>query len=89
MNNLKKVLPIAIVVACLMLASSLIALVSAGLNPWIVLKMFEAGADRVNVASVFGFVGIIRACISVAGIVILVLAFWWKFKTAQISTNSE
>jgi hypothetical protein len=75
--------------ACLMLASSLLAVAAAGLNPWIVPKLVEAGTNRVTIASVFGFVGIFRACISLAGIVLLVLAFWWKFKTAREPAPSE
>jgi len=75
--------------ACLMLAGSVISMVSAGLNPWIVFKMIEAGANRVSVTSIFGFVGILRAFVSVAGIVLLILAFWWKFRAGQESTTSE
>lgn len=78
-----------IIGACLMLAGSLVTLAVAGLNPWIMFKLVEAGTDRASIASVFGAIGIFRACISLAGIVVLVLAFWWKFKAERTPKTPE
>ena len=78
-----------IIGACLMLAGSLVALAVAGLNPWITFKLVEAGTDRVSIASIYGAIGIFRACISLAGIVVLVLAFWWKFKAERTHKTPE
>lgn len=66
----------------LMLASSVINSTWAGLNPWILPKLREVGVDLVSIAQVFSAVSIVCGCISLAGIILLVYAFWQKFKAS-------
>jgi len=72
--------------ACLMLASSVIHSAAAGLNPWLMPKLMEDGVDLVSIAQVFSAIAIVRGCISLAGIVFLVYAFWKKFKAKPTLT---
>ena len=72
----------------LMLASSVIASIWVALMPWLVLKLTEAGSDRITIAIISSIVNITRGFISLAGIIFLIYAFWRKFKTASISVGS-
>ena len=72
----------------LMLANSVIASIWAALVPWLVIELTEAGTDRVAIAFISSIVNITRGCISLAGIIFLVYAFWRKFKSRQTQTIS-
>ncbi len=67
----------------LMLASSLISSAIAGLNTWLVFKLAESGTDRVTIAGTFGIIRFFVSFISLAGIVLLIHAFWQKFRSKQ------
>jgi len=68
---------------CLMLFGALVSMTMLILNPFIVARLAESRISRVNIAGVLGAVGLFRACLSLAGIVLLVLAFWQKFKAVR------
>ena len=72
----------------LMLASSVVVSIWAALMPWLVLKITEAGSDRITIAIISSIVNITRGLISFTGIIFLIYAFWRKFKTATISVGS-
>ena len=74
---------------CLMLAGILVSITVVILNPFIVTRLAESGISRVRFAGVFGAIGIFRSCLSLAGIVLLVLAFWQKFKAGHAPVVSE
>ena len=67
--------------ASLMLASSVFATVVDALRPQLINWLFEIRHDlsAVEIAGMFGIIGLIRACITLAGISFLVYAFWAKF----------
>jgi hypothetical protein len=67
--------------ASLMLASSVFATIVEALHPNLIAWFFETGHDLSNVeqARIFGIIGTVRACITLAGISFLVYAFWTKF----------
>ncbi|MFC2014305.1 hypothetical protein ACFLU8_05530 [Chloroflexota bacterium] len=73
----------------LMLVSSVVASIWAALMPWVVLNLTEAGSDRTTIAIVSSIVNITRGCISLAGIVFLVYAYWQKFKTGPTPVVSD
>ena len=70
----------------LMLAASVIGTATAGISVWLFPSLAEGGIDFRSIARVFGAISIIRTCIAVAGIVLLVYAFWQKFKARQTLT---
>ena len=67
----------------LMLTSSLISSAIAGLNTWLVFKLAEAEIDRVTIAGIFGIIRFFSSFISLAGIILLIYAFWQKFRDKQ------
>ena len=70
----------------LMLVSSVVGSVWDGLyfslRSWIA----EAGVDYMTVGWTFSVIGIVRGLISLAGIILLVYAFWKKFKSKTALT---
>ena len=70
----------------LMLAGSVISTATAGISAWLLPGLVHSGTDFRSIAQVISTIGIIRACIAVAGIVLLVYAFWQKFKARQTLT---
>jgi hypothetical protein len=75
--------------ASLMLFGSLLSPVFTLFNQLIISNLSKAGIDQVSIGSIFGAIGIILTCFSAAGIIMMVLAFYWKFKTRQESATSE
>ena len=65
---------------CLMLFVSIISTSAPFLFPVMISNFITSGADQLMVVRILGVAGIINALISLAGIVLLVLAFWKKFK---------
>ena len=67
--------------ASLMLASSVFAAVVNALQPHLVIWLVEAGHDYSTSerALMSSIIGLVRACITLAGISFLVYAFWTKF----------
>ena len=72
-----------------MLVSSFVSSFWAVLMPWLVLKLTEAGSDRITIAIISSIVNITRGCISLAGIVFLVYAYWQKFQTEPTPVVSD
>ena len=70
----------------LMLASSVIATASAGISIWLFPLWAERGLDFRSISQVLSAISIVRACIGLAGIILLVYAFWQKFKARQTLT---
>ena len=66
--------------ACLMLVSSVVGSAWARLNPLLVLRMTEAGIDYKIIGLMFSAINFVRAFISLAGIILLVYAFWQRFE---------
>jgi hypothetical protein len=67
--------------AFLMLASSVVQSITAGLSPWLPPKLIEAGTNYTTIGMIFSAIHFVRAFISLAGIIFLIYAFWRKFKT--------
>ena len=65
---------------CLMLASSIIRSVASVLVPWLVPGLREAGMSNVSIAWNISAIHMFGGIISLTGIVLLVHAFWQKFK---------
>jgi hypothetical protein len=65
--------------ACLMLASSLIASVAAGLMPWLGIKLAETADTITEINSILFVIHTVNSLIALAGIVLLVYAFWRRF----------
>jgi len=66
---------------CLMLAGSVIGSAWAGLNPLLVRKLIAAGTENISIAMISSAINVVRGLISLAGIILLVYAFWQRFKT--------
>lgn len=73
--------------ASLMLANGVLGIIFAVLSPWTMawLSATERGLSFTEAAMIISAFGLFRSCISLAGIVLLVIAFWRKFnaKTQQ------
>ena len=74
---------------CLMLAVSVISAAAPLLMPWIITNFAASGADQLSIVRIIGAAGIINALISLAGIILMVLAFWKKFKSSRPATASK
>ena len=70
----------------LMLASSVIATATAGFSVWLFPLWAERGLDFKSIGQVISSISIVRGCIGLAGIVLLVYAFWQKFRARQTLT---
>ena len=75
--------------ASLMLASSVVKCAWAVSVPWLMPRLIEAGTDHKTISLMFSAVSFVCACISLAGIVFLVYAFWQKFKKRPTSVVSD
>ncbi|GAI82847.1 unnamed protein product, partial [marine sediment metagenome] len=73
----------------LMLAASVIGSATAGISGWLFPSLAERGIDFRSIAQVFSAISIIRACIGLAGIVLLVYAFWQKFRARPIPAEAN
>ena len=74
---------------CLMLGSSVVQSITAGLSAWLPPKLIEAGTHYRTVGMIFSAISFVRGLISLAGIVFLVYAFWRKFRTSQLPVISD
>lgn len=72
----------------LMLAASVIGTTLAGVSVWLLPSLLaEGGLDfHRRIAQIYSAISIIRTCIAAAGVVLLVYAFWQKFKARQTLT---
>ena len=70
---------------CLMLASSVVGFTLAGLNPWLTPRLVEARTNPRIIGLIFSAINLVGGLISLAGIILLVYAFWRKFKADSIT----
>jgi len=71
---------------CLMLTGSVIGAAWAGLNPLLVRRLIAAGTENISIAMISSVIGLMRGSISLAGIILLVYAFWQRFNTRPSPT---
>jgi len=72
--------------ASLMLLGSFLDIPTPALSMWL---SVARGMTNVEAASVLSVFGLVRGCISLAGIICLVYAFWVKFKLHGSVTGSS
>lgn len=70
----------------LMLAGSILSIASTALTPWLMIRIARGGIDRMAAVQIVSAVNIFRTCVSLGGIVLMVIAFWKKFKTEKDET---
>ena len=73
----------------LMLAGAIIGAVAESISLWLVPHLIDSGTSMRTIARMFGAISIVRACISLAGVILLVYAFWIKFKAKQLNARAE
>ena len=73
----------------LMLTGAVIGAVTEGISLWLVPHLIDSGTSMRSIAQIFGAISIVRACISLAGVILLVYAFWIKFKAKQLNARAE
>ncbi len=74
---------------CLLLAGSLISFATTLLSPWIMVRISHGGPlIQMRYLQIVSAINIFRACLSLGGIVLLVIAFWKKFRPEKEKTVS-
>ena len=73
---------------CLMLVSSLISIATPLLVP-LMAAGITSPADQLSMIQFLGAAGIFNALLSLAGIILVVIAFWKKFKDNRPAAASE
>jgi hypothetical protein len=75
--------------AVLLLASSIVASVTSGLMPWLLNRLAAASQDYAEIGLTLSVVHIVNSLIALCGIILLVYAFWRKFKTTHESAGAD
>lgn len=73
----------------LMLASSVVASTAAGLMPWLISRLGEAAHDYAGIGSVLSAIHLVNSFIALGGIIVLVYAFWRKFRIPAPAVRAE
>lgn len=72
--------------ACLMLAGAIISIAIALLTPWTTFRLSQSGWSRLDMIRIISAINIFRSLLSLGGIVLLVIAFWKKFRPEKEGT---
>jgi len=73
----------------LMLVTSVVASAAAGLMPWLLSRLVEAANDYAGTGLVLSVIHIANSFIALVGIILLVVAFWQKFKTTRRAAGAD
>ena len=71
---------------CLMLAGAIISIVMALFATWLTTLIYQGPINQMRYIQIASSINIFRAILSLGGIILMVIAFWKKFKPAKEET---